>query len=150
MTPDFFAEIDIDFEQVKVLCHAMMAVARVDGVHDNEMRLVRDFYDSCSRAGDPSIEEITKGELDVQAAAAAFGRDDEHRNAFVKSLILLAYADGAYGDEENRLIRELAKGVGLDDAAVDRLKEATREYLVASLSHVRNVDALREVQRELD
>ena len=150
MAPEFFAEIDIQFDQVKVLCHAMMAVARVDGVHDNEMRLIREFYESCARAGDPPLEEITKGDFPVESAQSAFGGDDEHQNVFVKSLILLAYADGAYGEPEDRMIREFAKGVGLDDAAVDRLKEATREYLMASLSHVQNLEALREVSKELD
>lgn len=149
MSPDFFSEIDIDFEQVKVLCHAMMAVARVDGVHDNEMRLIRDFYASCARAGDPELEAVTQGDLPTDAAARAFGQDDEHKNLFVKSLILLAYADGAYGEQEDGLIRQMAAQVGLDDAAVDRLKEATREYLMASLSHVQNLDALREVQKDL-
>lgn len=150
MAPDFFADIDIDFDQVKVLCHAMMTVARVDGVHDNEMRLIREFYESCARAGDPSVEEVTGGEVPADAAREAFGADDEHRNVFVKSLILLAYADGAYGEAEDRLIRQLAANVGIDDAGVDRLREATREYLLASLAHVQNLEALREVKRELD
>jgi tellurite resistance protein len=150
MTPEFFSEIDIDFEQVKVLCHAMMAVARVDGVHDNEMRLIREFYASCARSGDPEVEEVTGGDFDVAEAARVFGGSHEHEQAFVKSLILLAYADGSFGEAEDQLIRELAKGVGLDDAAVERLKTATQEYLMASLSHVQNLDALREVQKELD
>jgi len=150
MVPEFFSDIDLDFEQVKVLCHAMMAVARVDGVHDNEMRLIREFYASCARAGDPEVEEVTRGDFAAETAAASFGASPEHQQAFVKSLILLAYADGSYGEAEDRLIRELASGVGLESEAVDRLKAATQEFLLASLAHVKNLDALREVRKELD
>ncbi len=150
MLADFFSDVDIDFEQVKTLCHAMMAVARVDGVHDNEMALVREFYASCARAGDPPVEEVVRGDLDPDEAKAKFGGDAEHQQLFVKSLILLALADGDYGDDEDRLIRELAAAVGLDDASVSRLKEATTEFLMAGLSHVKNVDALVEVRKELD
>jgi len=149
MSPDFFSDLEIDFDQVKVLCHAMMTVARVDGVHDQEMRLIREFYASCARAGDPEVEAVTQGDLPEGAAEAAFGRTDEHKQVFVKSLILLAYADGTYGEAEDGRIRELAGQVGLEGDAVDRLKVATREYLLASLSHVQNLDALREVQKEL-
>lgn len=149
MVPDFFAATDIDFEQVKCLTHAMMALARVDGVHDNEMALIREFYGSCARAGDPALEEVAEGDFDPERARSLFGSDAEHQDIFVKSLVLLAYADGDYGDREDRMIRDLAGAVGLGDADVDRLKEATQEYLMASLSHVKNVEALREVRRKL-
>lgn len=149
MAPDFFSEIDIDFEQVKVLCHAMMDVARVDGVHENEMQMVREFYASCARSGDPAVEAVTEGAFDPTAAAGVFGGSDELRSVYVKSLILLAYADGDYGDAERARIQELAGAVDLDAEAVGRLETATREYLMASLSHIQNLDALREVQKEL-
>ena len=149
MTPEFFCPNQIDFEQVKCLTHAMMALARVDGVHDSEMSLIREFYGSCSRDGDPELEEVAKGDFDPARAKALFGGDGEHRDIFVKSLVLLAYADGEYGEREDRVIRDLAQAVGLSDGDVDRLKGATQEYLLSSLAHIKNVEALREVQRKL-
>ncbi|MGF1508332.1 MAG: TerB family tellurite resistance protein [Myxococcota bacterium] len=149
MVPDFFAPTDLDFEQVKVMTHAMMALARVDGVHDNEMRLVREFYDGCSRPGDPELEEVVRGTFDPAQAKARFGSDAEHRDLFIKSLILMALADGEYGAQEDELIRSWAQEVGATEADVERLKEATSEYLMAGLSHIRNDEALKDVRRKL-
>ncbi|MEL7369744.1 MAG: TerB family tellurite resistance protein [Myxococcota bacterium] len=127
----------------------MMAVARVDGVHDNEMRMVREFYETCSRAGDPRLEDVAGGPFDPQTAKAHFD-EPELAKLYVKSLILLAYADGSYAQLEDDLIREYAEAVGVNDGEVTKLHEATKEYLLASLSHIKNVDALKDVAKKLD
>jgi hypothetical protein len=149
MTPDFFAPTDLNFEQVKCITHAMMALARVDGVHDNEMKMIRDFYDGCSRPGDPDLTQVASGSFDPRRGREHFGAEPEHRDLFIKSLILLALADGDYGAEEDRMIREWAEAAGASGEDVERLKEATTEYLMAGLSHIRNVDALKDVRSKL-
>ena len=149
MTPEFFADLELTFDQVKVLTHAMMAVARVDGVHDNEMRLVRHFYESCARAGDPRLEEVAGGPFDPAVAKAHFDTP-ELAKMFVKSLILMAFADGEYAKLEDDLIRQYADVLGVSGDQVSGLHEATKEYLLGSLSHVQNLDALKEVAKKLD
>ncbi len=149
MLNDFFAQQDLNFDQVKVLTHAMMAVARVDGVHDNEMRLVREFYESCARAGDPRLEDIAGGPFDPAVAKPHFDTP-ELAKLFVKSLILLAFADGEYAKLEDDIIRQYADIVGVTSEQVTALHEATKEYLLASLSHIQNLDALKEVAKKLD
>ncbi len=149
MISDFFVEEDLTFEHVKVLTHALLAVARVDGVHDNEMALVREFYESCARAGDPRLEEVATGRLDIERAKLLFDTP-ERAKLFTKSLILLAFADGAYAREEDTLIREYATGLGLTGEDVDRLHAATKDFLIGSLAHVKNVDAVREVLAGLE
>lgn len=149
MVSDFFAKHDLTFDQVKVLTHAMMAVARVDGVHDNEMRLVREFYESCARAGDPRLEDVAGGPFDPATAKAHFDTP-ELAKMFVKSLILLAFADGEYAKLEDDIIRQYADAVGVTQDEVSGLHESTKEYLLASLSHIQNLDALKEVAKKLD
>ena len=149
MLNDFFAQQDLNFDQVKVLTHAMMAVARVDGVHDNEMRLVREFYESCARAGDPRLEDVAGGPFDPAVAKTHFDTP-ELAKLFVKSLILLAFADGEYAKLEDDIIRQYADIVGVTSEQVSALHEATKEYLLASLSHIQNLDALKEVAKKLD
>lgn len=148
MIKDFFAEQVIDFEQVKVLTHALVALARVDGVHDNEMALVREFYDTCARHGDPRLEDVVKGPFDPARAKEAFGTP-ELAKLFVKSLILLAFADGTYAAEEDALIREYAAALGLDGATVDALHQSTKDFLIGELAHVKNVEALAGVLSKL-
>src|SRR5262245_14324469 len=113
----FFLEQNLDFEQVKVLTHALMTLARVDGIHDNEMSLVREFYRSCSRAGDPRLEEVAGGAFDIERAKQLFDTP-ELSKLFVKSLILLAFADGTYATEEDRLIRVWASALGVSGQEV--------------------------------
>lgn len=149
MVTDFFAQHDLTFDQVKILTHAMMAVARVDGVHDNEMRLVREFYESCARAGDPRLEDVAGGPFEPAAAKTHFDTP-ELSKMFVKSLILLAFADGEYGKLEDELIRQYADVLGISADEVSALHEATKEYLLASLSHIQNLDALKAVAKKLD
>jgi len=149
MRLEFFSPQDLTFDQVKVLTHALFAVAKVDGVHDNEMALIRGFYESCARAGDPPLEDVAGGPFDIESAKAQF-ESDEAKKLFLKSLILLAFADGKYATVEDELIRQYAEAMGISGEAVDNLHESTKEYLLASLSHVQNLDALKEVRKRLD
>lgn len=148
MIRDFFTEQELGFEHVKALAHALLAVARVDGVHDNEMALVREFYDSCSRPGDPRLEDIASGAFDPVTATTLFDTP-ELAKLFTKSLILLAFADGTYAEAEDRLIREYAEVLGLSGDDVDGLHQATKDFLMQSLAHIKNVDALKGVLEKL-
>lgn len=149
MVRDFFAEQDLSFAHIEVLTHAMVALARVDGIHDSEMALIRDMYASCARAGDPRLEDVAKGELDLERAKTLFDTP-ELSKLFVKCLILLAFADGTYAAEEDALIRTWAEGLSLSSAEVDGLHEATKEFLLGSLAHVKNTEALVAVMAKLD
>jgi uncharacterized tellurite resistance protein B-like protein len=145
----FFAEQELDFEQVKALTHGLVALAKVDGIHDNEMSLIREFYESCARAGDPRLEEVAKGPFQIDKAKRLFDTP-ELAKLFVKSLILLAFADGEYGDAEDDLIRQWASSLGVSSTEVDALHEATKEHMMAALAHVQNLDALKSVLQSLD
>ena len=149
MTPDFFQRQDLDFEQVKALTHAMLEVARVDGIHDAEMRLIREFYESCARAGDPRLEDVARETPGARPIAQLFD-SQELASLFVKTLVLLAFADGTYAKAEEDVIRKYASELCLDGDAVDRLRESTKEFLLASLAHVQNLDALCEVRQKLE
>jgi uncharacterized tellurite resistance protein B-like protein len=149
MIAEFFAEQNLNFEQVKALTRAMLAVARVDGVHDNEMKLIREFYESCARAGDPRLEEVASGKFDIESVKSLFEGPDLPK-LFIKTMILLAFADGKFAKAEDDLIREWANRMGLGREDVDRLTEATKEFLLAGLSHLQNVDALKAAARRLN
>ncbi|MFO0728034.1 MAG: TerB family tellurite resistance protein [Myxococcota bacterium] len=149
MVLDFFAEQELNFEQVKCLTAGMYTVAKVDGVHDREMTLIRGFYQSCARAGDPSFETVLAGDFDLAAAKRSFDRP-ELAKMFVKSLILLAFADGQYAKKEDEVIRSWSGHLGLSSADVDQLLAATKDFLLQSLSHVQNVDALKDVAKRLE
>ena len=146
---DFINPQELTFEQVKVLTHAMFTVAKADGVHDKEMGWIRGFYESCARAGDPPLEEVAGGTFDIERAKSLFDSTDRAQ-LFVKTLILLAFADGRYAEVEDALIREYAAALGLTAPMVDGLHESTKEYLLQSLAHVQNLEALKQVRKRLE
>ena len=148
MVIEFFNEFDLTFDHVKALTHAMFAVARVDGVHDREMTMIRQFYESCARLGDPALEDVVGGDDDSDLGALF--ASEEGARLFVKSLILLAFADGRYASPEDALIREYAAKVSVTSLEVDQLHEATKDYLLSSLAHIHNVEALADVARRLE
>ncbi|MBI4819820.1 MAG: TerB family tellurite resistance protein [Deltaproteobacteria bacterium] len=145
----FFGEVDLTFDHVKAITRAMFALAKVDGLHERELGLIQEFYDGCARAGDPSIDDVVTGAYDHAEAAKLFNTRDLAQ-LFVKNMMLLAFADGVYAREEDSLLREWAKGLGLSGADVDALHESTKEFLLGSLAHIENIDALREVAKRLD
>lgn len=149
MISDFFSTQELSFEHVKALVGAMFSVAKVDGIHDREMAMIREFYESCSRAGDPSLEDVAGHGFEIASAKGLF-ESPELAKLFVKSLILLAFADGRYAHAEDALIRQYGTELGLTSEEVSGLHEATKEYLLSSLAHIQNYDALKEVARRLD
>lgn len=144
----FYQEQDLSFEQVQCLTAAMYAVAKVDGVHDREMALIREFYDGCTMAGAPSLEDVVRVDFDLAQAKSLFA-SPELASLMIKSLILLAFADGTYADAEDDLIKNYSSGLGLSAAQLEGLKSATKEHLLASLSHVQNIEALTDVAKAL-
>jgi uncharacterized tellurite resistance protein B-like protein len=146
---DLFSELNLNFEQVKELTRGMFAVARADGVHDRELSMIRSFYEGCSRAGDPRFEEVLKDEFQADRARKLFDAPDLAK-LFIKTLLLLAYADGEYAKVEDELIRRYAETMGLDGSNVDQLHESTKEFLLRSLAHVQNTEALKDVAKELE
>lgn len=145
----FFREQELTFDHVKSITRGMHALAKVDGLHERELSLIREFYDSCARAGDPSVDEIVSSGFDIAEAKRLFATR-ELALLFVKNMMLLAFADGTYGRDEDTSIRSWAKELGLGADDVTGLHEATKEFLLGSLAHVENVAALRDVAKKLD
>jgi hypothetical protein len=147
--PEFFSEQNLNFDQVKALTRAMITLARVDGVHDHEMSMIREFYEGCARQGDPRLEEVVTGQFEVASAKALF-HTPELQKMFMKTLMLLAFADGAYAKAEDDVIRDWSKQIGIESEEVDHLLTATKEFLLSGLAHVANVQALKDVAKKLD
>ena len=145
---EFLQEQELNFSQVECLTSAMYALARVDGVHDREMSLIREFYESCAGSDSPSLESVVEAGADVERAKSLFGSSSEAA-LFMKSMILLAFADGTYGKEEDAMIRDYAGAFNVSDEDLEGLISSTKEQMLASLSHLQNVDALADVVRNL-
>lgn len=146
---DFFKNQDLSFAQAQCLCRGMFALANSDGLHEREELLIREFHDACRPAGGATYENTIKGAFRIEDAAGIFTQK-EQRHLFVKTLWLLAFADGKVTAPERDQIAAWAKALGVSPEDTEELHIATKEYLLGHLStRIRNTEALAQVSKDL-
>ena len=147
---EFFPEIEIREDHAEAIARGLMAVAKADGeVHPREGAMIEEFFvsvtDRPSDLGRFEREDAIKPET---LAAQLPGAD--LRRLFIKTAYLLAYADGHVGDGEAVLLNKFAAALGVDKDEVALLEQQVKEFMLAQLSHLSNVEAIAEVAKELE
>jgi tellurite resistance protein len=149
MVDDFFPEIDLKPQQVEAMARGLFAVARADGrVMEREAQLIADFYASTSDHSMDlaALERLPKIE---GPSLALMLPTKEAKQAFLKTAILLGYADGNYDAGESKVIAEYAKALGMTDAELAGLESAVKEFLLGQFSHLKNTEAVTKVAKDL-
>jgi DnaJ-domain-containing protein 1 len=146
----FFDKVALGLNHVQVITRGMYAVAQCDGVHQTELVLLKEFYEGCRREVDglSSFEEVIRIEFDA-ANSKEILDTPVLREVFLKSCLLLAYADGVFSDSERERVKGFAKALDVDDALRENLEEQVRDHLLQQVAHIRNLEVLQEVAREL-
>lgn len=129
--------ISLDGPAAAVISAGMKAVAKADGdVHPRELQMIEAF-----EADLPSI--------DVPDPRAALGSKDV-RDAYVRSLVMVALADGTISEPEGAVIRELSTAMGLTDADVDEaILEVKRWFLKRFAGVTVFRDTVEQIARDL-
>lgn len=128
--------VDLDARMAAVIAEGMRKVALADGdvMHPNELQLIETFERDIPEGTPPN---------------AAIG-DAGVREIYLKSLVMVALADGRISDNEQAVIADLAASVGADADDVARTTQAVkREFLAVfdGVTHFR--DQVRSVADEL-
>ena len=122
--PSFIdSEVDLDASAVHTFAAAMREVAACDGEHPRELELIAAFE---SQVPGPS------GEVDLATLTTP-----AHREAFLKSLVLVAYADGQVTDAERAVITRYADALGVDSATRTKAWTDVASALLSVFSGVR-------------
>lgn len=139
----------LGINHIQVIVRGMHEVAKLEGVHDAEAVMLRGFYESCQQdtGAMTSFDELCRGGLDLDEARRILDTPDQ-KAAFLRSCLLLAYADGRYSNEERKLIRSYADALGVPAHATLSLEESVSDQLLQNIARISNVDALREVAAE--
>ncbi len=146
---EFFPEIAIREQEVEAIARGLYAVAKADGeVHPRELALISEFYvaDHANPADFAALERI---DAPTPEGLAQLLIGEGVRLLFVKTALLMAHADGKYSTEEAGQIAAYASAMDIDDKTLAVLDEQVREYLLAQLTHIANVEAVVEVAKEL-
>jgi tellurite resistance protein len=145
---DFFPEVDLSRNAAEAIARGLYAVARVDGLHEREAGLIASFWIEAG-GGAGVLSDLERGaDIEPSELAAVLGSPTE-RQLFMKTAILLTWADGSVSDAEHKAIRKFAAALGVDDAALEKLDASVKDYLLGHLVHLQNTDATRSVAKKL-
>lgn len=145
----FFPEIEINDEQAEAMARGLFAVARAEGgVHEKEKALLMSFYAE-GAGGIRSLSELesapdaTPEEIASALSSKALGA------VFIRTCILMAWADNSFDGKERELVSRYAKALGIGEAEVAEHESAVKSYLISSLVKLANTDAVVEVSKKL-
>lgn len=144
---EFFEEINLTAEQVQVIAQGLSEVAKIDGIHESERIMIEEFFKACQQDAPGSLKDLSP--FNIQHAKTVLP-DDKTKSVFLKTLILLCYADGAYSSGEAEAIQRYARDLGVSEAHLENLHEAVKDYLMSQISHLVNLEALTDIGNELD
>ena len=120
------AVVNLDARTAHAIAQQLRELAQVDGTHPREEALIQAF-----EADLPPVESASLSDVDTPEA----------REALLKSLVLLALADGQISPEEGAHIRGVAAKIGQGEADVAR---AVAEVGRAMLSQFEGVKIFRQ------
>jgi tellurite resistance protein len=146
---EFFPEIEIREDQAEAIARGLYAVARADGqVHEREAAMISEFFNSTTDSA-AQIGALERAPRIEPATLALMLPTRDLKKVFLKTAILLAYADGSYGAGESKLIGEFAKALEVSANEMGELEAQVKDYLLSSLSHLSNVEGVSKVAKEL-
>jgi hypothetical protein len=132
---DVLAGIELNTEEIAWFALGMRALAACDGLSTGELTLISDFEREIgARPGHARDFDVAATPLQSQAA----------REAFVKTLTMLALVDGQVSARESAFLAEVAAGLSISPerrAAIDR---DARIALLRGLTGVRTFRAQAE------
>jgi uncharacterized membrane protein YebE (DUF533 family) len=145
----FFPEIEISDEQAEAIARGLFAVARAEGgVHEKEKALLMSFYGEAA-GGARSLSALESAADATPEDMAAALTSPALRSLFVKTCILMGWADNSFDGKERELVGRYAAALGVGDAELAELEGAVKSYLVSSLVMLANVEAVAEVAKKL-
>ena len=149
---NFFPEVEISAEQAEVMARGLFAVARAEGgIHEREKTLLMSFYaDVAADASSRSLSALEHAPDVSPSEIASALTSQSHALLFLKTCILMAWADNSYGGKERDVIEGFAKALGVGEAHMKGLEADVKSFLLGSLVRLANTEAVAVVARELN
>lgn len=144
---EFFPEIPLDARAAETIARGLFAVANVDGMHERELALIGSFWADAG-GGHDGLAALERGPAIPAEELAASLRGEEGR-LFLKTALLLAYADGVVSDPERQLLERYARALGHTKEDLYRLDAEVKEFLLGHVSHLANTQVVAKVARKL-
>jgi tellurite resistance protein len=147
--PEFFAEVDLERGAAEAIARGLYAIARVDGLHEREAGLIASFWIEAG-GGSGALSDLERSQAITPAELATALHSAAERQLFIKTALLLTWADGEVSDAERKAVHDFAKALSVDDATLEQLDAGVKDFLLGHLVHLQNTDATRAVARKLN
>jgi tellurite resistance protein len=144
---DFFHELPLSQSSAEAMARGLYAVAKCDGLHEREAGLIASFWIDAGGRG--SISELERSATIKPTELAAALHNSDERMLFIKTAVLLTWADGKVTDAEKKTVTEFARALGIDASMQEKLETAVKEFLLGQLAHLSNTDATTQVAKKL-
>lgn len=143
----FFPETPLNQSQAEAIARGLFALAKADGLHVRETSLIAAFWGETGGSARAlseleNREDITAEELGNVLAS------HELRQIFMKTALLLAFADGEVSAKESEVVLRYSESLGLS-AELAVMEEQVKEFLMGQLAHIHNTEALVEISKKL-
>jgi tellurite resistance protein len=146
---DFFNEVELDGHVAEAIARGLYAVARVDGIHEREAGLIASFWMD-SGGGHGLLSDLERSPSITKEELATALHTAQQRLLFMKTAILLTYADGKVTPEERQILAEFSAALSIDPATVEALEVSVKEYLLRHIAHLSNAEAAAQVAKKLE
>ena len=145
---EFFPQVELSRNAAAAIARGLYAVAKSDGLHEKEAGLIASFWlDTGGDAAD--LGDLERGATAKPEEVAAALHTAEEKDLFLKTAILLAYADGQVTAAERTTLGQFGAALGIDATKLGQLEASVKDFLLGHLTHVKNTDALQAVVQKL-
>lgn len=135
--------------QVKALVAAMLAVAHVDGIHPEELSLIRTFYEGSAGADSTAFDSVSGSHAQAAELLKAAGGGADFAEQLVLMCLMAGYADGHLSEGERGLVDQLAQGAGVAPEKVEELLQQVKDTLIGALAHLPDAQSVADLAKDL-
>jgi uncharacterized membrane protein YebE (DUF533 family) len=135
--------------QVNALVASMLAVAHVDGIHAQELALIRKFYEESAGAAAPPFSTVEGSHGQAAELLKAAGGGADFAEQLVLMCLMAGYADGHLSEGERAVVDQLAQGAGVSAEKVEELLQQVKDTLIGSLAHLPDAQSVADLAKTL-
>lgn len=143
----FFPETPLNQFQAEAIARGLFVLAKADGLHIRETSLIAAFWGETGGSKHALSELENREDITTEELGSALSTP-ELRQIFMKTALLLAFADGEVSQKESEVVLRYSESLGLG-AELPVMEEQVKEFLLGQLAHIHNTEALVEIAKKL-
>jgi hypothetical protein len=125
---ELFAEMELNQEAASYIAQGLRALASCDGLHMRELALIESFE------RDLGLEPTDPADFKANGGGPLASRQE--RELFIRSLQLMALADGRMSKREADWIADVSTQLGVDGERREQLALEAKKHLLGALAGV--------------